>query len=56
VADKSVQMKVLLALREVVRAQLKTAPSQEGVLTFSDSSASSNFKSGASTGEKVRSL
>ena len=54
-ADKSDQMKVLLAKRDVVRAELKTAPSQKGVLTFSDSSGSAHFKSGASTGEKVRS-
>ena len=54
-ADKSAQMKVLLAKRGVVRAELKTAPSQEGVLTFSDSSGSAHFKSGASTGEKARS-
>jgi hypothetical protein len=55
VADKSAEMKVLLVKRDVVRAKLKTAPSQEGVLTFSDSSGSSHFKTGASTGEKVRS-
>jgi hypothetical protein len=44
VADKSAQMKVLLAKRGVVRAELKTAPSQKGVLTFSDSSGSAHFK------------
>jgi hypothetical protein len=55
VTDKSAEMKVILAKRDVVRAELKTVPSQKGVLTFSNSSGSAHFKSGASTGEKARS-